>query len=714
MANQAKFMLLGQGRTLVLIDPERIYRPGDVVDGRYQLAARLGKGAAGIVFACKHVVLDKTYAIKILSPEHVGDSCAERFVAEAQALAKLRHPGIVGIHNSGLDQGIRPYYVMDLLSGDPLDSIIAASDSLPVDWVLDVFIQVANALSYAHAQGIIHRDIKPSNLMIMRETRHKSVRVKIVDFGIARLAKQSAGMQSQTATGQVFGTPLYMSPEQCRGGRVDDRSDIYSLGCALYQALTGSPPFKGENAFQTFMMHQEEPLPSLASRAPDVDFPPWLEMAVEKMLAKDVADRYQTAAQVGHDLERIRAGKEILVKVALKPGGGQESAGPAWSKDIAGPGEFARAVCEPKNVNFAQVLLPLALAVVPFLFLGSLALVCHPIKARPAVHGPGENMPNEKVIGDYNTLGSLKAIGCTASDIAVLDAYCCRDNLMDQDHVRRFFEAFLAGALNRGFHFIGKDRSVIKFPPQVIIGAVRFGDNKPVYATGKIKIPANQSICFFQNHCIGGDLHFLDLFGPDDLTGLEVAVWQPRGVIKKIRNWKKLKELSFFNSLSRVLPGFENYDESPIKDQDLPALDQFKGLENLGLCGRDISGGAVSRMGLLNTLSGLRLKRIADIDALLRVLPKKDNLKEVWLIGQDTTDGQLESLARMKNLETVKIIRSKLTPKSVVWFRKMTSLKYLELDRNWTSAEKEQFQSALPQSVFVPVVDPTWWKVIEP
>ncbi|MBA4079591.1 MAG: hypothetical protein C0508_31485, partial [Cyanobacteria bacterium PR.023] len=246
------------------------FRPGMVIDQSYRLNKVIGQGAMGVVFSCTHLVLQKDYALKFLLASDLSSEAWSRFQVEAKALARLNHRGIVGIHNMGVHHGRAqgddiecdtPYYVMDLLSGENLDDLLRKSGPLTLKQALDYFIQVADALHSAHAQGIVHRDIKPSNLMLLRDKNEHITQIKVVDFGIARVNRSGHGSQSQTATGLVFGTPYYMSPEQCRGERVDQRADIYSFGCTLFEALTGEPPFKGNNAFQTFMMHQGDDAP---------------------------------------------------------------------------------------------------------------------------------------------------------------------------------------------------------------------------------------------------------------------------------------------------------------------------------------------------------------------------------------------------------------------------------------------------------------------
>lgn len=288
----------------------REFLPGDIIGGSYQLLGLLGRGGMGLVFSCRHLTLGQDYALKLLDGNDVTDEHWKRFRTEAMALAKLNHAGIVSIYNMGIDAGQWPYYVMELLSGETMASLIEAEGRLPVNEALGYFIQLADALYCAHQQGIIHRDIKPSNIMLVREGGRKISRVKLVDFGIARLSKTVFANQSQTATGLIFGTPSYMSPEQCQGLKVDQRSDVYSFGCTFFEALTGAVPFAGSTPVEIFMQHLSHPVPSLTSKGKTA-FSPALELVVAKMLSKDAADRYENMEQVKHDLERILHGKEI-------------------------------------------------------------------------------------------------------------------------------------------------------------------------------------------------------------------------------------------------------------------------------------------------------------------------------------------------------------------------------------------------------------------
>lgn len=287
----------------------RVLKPGDLIGGSYELKSLLGKGGMGYVFCAEHIMIQHQYALKLLAPEQLNETSRRRFETEGKAIANLNHPNIVKVYNMGLDRGDCPFYVMDLLDGRALSD--GLDQGIGFDTCLDIFIQIASGLAYAHGKGIVHRDVKPSNIILLDEGSGRP-HVKIVDFGIAKLLPSaSLQTQSQTAIGEVFGSPLYMSPEQGQGLSVDHRSDIYSLGCTLFEILCGRPPFRGPNAMATVLMHQTEPPPSILLLRPDKNMPESIDLLLSKMMAKRLEDRYQSMQEVIHDLERLKQGKAI-------------------------------------------------------------------------------------------------------------------------------------------------------------------------------------------------------------------------------------------------------------------------------------------------------------------------------------------------------------------------------------------------------------------
>ncbi len=291
----------------------RAIKPGDIVGGAYILKSLLGQGGMGYVFLAEHNIIKKDYALKIIRPDKLDEFSWKRFEIEGRVIAKLDHPNLVKIYNMGLDQGSYPFYVMDLLPGQALSDYIKQDAGLTFEHCLDIFRQVAQGLAYSHKKGIVHRDIKPANIILIKGENDKDgFQAKVVDFGLAKVINPVAG-QAITTKGQIFGSPYYMSPEQCQGQAIDHRSDIYSLGCALFESIAGEPPFVGANAMQTLMMHTESAMPKLADRFSEQPAIA-VDSLIAKMTAKEPQDRYQSMDEVAAALERLqKRGTSLLL-----------------------------------------------------------------------------------------------------------------------------------------------------------------------------------------------------------------------------------------------------------------------------------------------------------------------------------------------------------------------------------------------------------------
>ncbi|MEX2275030.1 MAG: Stk1 family PASTA domain-containing Ser/Thr kinase [Actinomycetota bacterium] len=272
-----------------------------VLNGRYSLEALIGEGGMAKVYRATDQQLDRTVAVKILKPEFASDdSFVDRFRREAQTAAKLNHPNLVGVYDTG-DEGNIHYIVMEHIQGRTLADFFAGGGRLAPMKAVQLVEQVAGALSYAHQQGVVHRDIKPGNIMVTREGE-----VKVTDFGIARLITTQHTI-AQTAA--VLGTAAYLSPEQARGEVVDERSDIYSLGCVLYESLVGKALFEGDSPVAIAYKHVNEQPPPPSSLNADVN--PDLDAVVMRALSKNPVNRYQTADDFRHDLEALRNGGQV-------------------------------------------------------------------------------------------------------------------------------------------------------------------------------------------------------------------------------------------------------------------------------------------------------------------------------------------------------------------------------------------------------------------
>jgi eukaryotic-like serine/threonine-protein kinase len=274
--------------------------------GRYLIERELGRGGMALVFLAQDLKHHRQVAVKVLKPELAASLGAERFLREIETTANLRHPHILPLYDSG-EIGGALYYVMPLVEGESLRDRLAREGQLPLDDAIGIAREVAGALAYAHARGVVHRDIKPENILL--ESGHAVV----TDFGIAR-AVRAAGRESLTGAGVSLGTPVYMSPEQAAGEReIDGRSDLYSLGCVLYEMLAGQPPFTGPTAPSIIRQHMvTEPRP-IASLRPVV--PAFVAAALERALAKNPEDRFDLVSKFGDALSPL----EVPVGAASTP-----------------------------------------------------------------------------------------------------------------------------------------------------------------------------------------------------------------------------------------------------------------------------------------------------------------------------------------------------------------------------------------------------------
>ncbi|CAN5242903.1 hypothetical protein BH10CYA1_BH10CYA1_09110 [soil metagenome] len=271
----------------------------DQFEGRYEILEEIGKGGMGVVYKARQPALQKLYAIKMLHSVHNNETIL-RFEREAKAISKLDHVNLITSHDFGVSTDGRPYMVMDFIEGTSLAEIIEKDRKLPLRQTLEICIQIARGMACAHAQGVLHRDLKPGNIMLITQPDGSKL-VKIIDFGIAKVIEENASF-NLTQTGDVFGSPYYMSPEQAVGRGIDERSDIYSLGCVMYEMLTGVLPFRGASAFETLYAHMNEKVPTLKLNAIKEQFPSSVEKLVAKALAKEQNDRWQSMSQFEHEL----------------------------------------------------------------------------------------------------------------------------------------------------------------------------------------------------------------------------------------------------------------------------------------------------------------------------------------------------------------------------------------------------------------------------
>ncbi|MEQ1501796.1 MAG: serine/threonine-protein kinase, partial [Myxococcota bacterium] len=302
---------------------------GEVIGGKYQVVSFMDRGAIGAVYKAVQLSIGREVVLKVLQPSvsvfEADPNFAERFRREAATYGKLRHPNTVTLFEYGehVHQGRTLYYMaMEYVRGRTLRQVMKDTGRFPVDRAIDVTLQVVRSLREAHGLGIVHRDLKPGNVMVAES--EEGERIKVLDFGVAKVAKDDdTGEDDLTRTGTLLGSPHYMAPEQIRVGTVDGRTDIYALGCILFEMLAGAPPFRGNGVIETCAAHLTKPVPSMDSvtaarlgpdgqaTAQSAAVPPALEAIVRRCLEKRPEQRFQTVDDLAAALKQLRDGADL-------------------------------------------------------------------------------------------------------------------------------------------------------------------------------------------------------------------------------------------------------------------------------------------------------------------------------------------------------------------------------------------------------------------
>lgn len=265
---------------------------------KYDLIGQLGVGGMSVVFKARHRLLDRVVAVKLLNGEAFQyPRLQKRFLKEAQITSSLSHPNIITVYDFGINVDGQPYIVMDHIDGPTLAQLLERGGPIREREAIGLFSQVASALAFAHARGVVHRDIKPGNV-ILSCVSGEPVCAKVLDFGLAQTAEKLEEEQKLTQHGYALGSPLYMSPEQCQGMAVDARSDMYSFGCLMYEVLRGAPPFKGPSALDTMNLHVYERAPRLDQFVSSRQ----LRYLIERCLSKSPGDRFNSAQEITYEL----------------------------------------------------------------------------------------------------------------------------------------------------------------------------------------------------------------------------------------------------------------------------------------------------------------------------------------------------------------------------------------------------------------------------
>lgn len=607
-------------------------QPGETIMGKFKIVELLGVGGMGSVYRVDHLYLGHQFALKCLNKQHANDVSWRRFQNEAKAASKLDHPNLIKVHEFDLMPDGRPFILMDLVQGKTLSELTKSTGSLSIQHAIDIIIQVAFAIQYAHDQGIVHRDLKPTNIMVIPPAvEGEKETIKLVDFGIAKLTGMDEfNQQTLTKTGEIFGSPLYMSPEQCTGTLVDHRSDLYSIGCVFYELLTGAPPFIGENALSTMMKHQGEMALSLKEASLGKNFPQALEQIVSKLLEKDPNLRYQSGNALVVDLLPLIKEDEMTVNRLAQLG---------TSIQLIRQGQTTQ------------------------------------LKIRDA--------KSKTKKGRLTDIAIAAIIGFAAGFATCY--FCLPKNVQEEIKTSRPEpgEAKYNIAPGSFYRKYGKN-AFFDFPKDLpSLGYLCFNDKMQSYARASVRIPDNALIGFEADPFTLDHPELLDGFRANDLSLIDFGNNDKGGsqALAKLARFKNLKAL--------------NVAKTAITGKDLKYLQPLDSLVclvigfNLHLKARDLLG-----LKILANLKVLDIADMTDAHDIMQELSALRNLRQLILANCKLTDDDLKTLSASKSIQVLSLSgNTKITDAGVKHLKKMQQLQWLVL--TGTSVTKKSLETLL-------------------
>lgn len=618
---------------------QTVFQRGDIIGG-FAVKDEIGFGGMGIVYLVEHPGLHRQFALKVLAPELVNEQSWLRFQGEAKTMASLNHRTFVKVFDLGIHARAVPFYSMDYLQGRTLETILVEDGPLPLKETLDVFIEVLDGLAYAHRNGIIHRDIKPGNIMLC--TTDGVQQVKILDFGISKfIGADASKIQSLTAAGDIFGSPYYMSPEQCSGETVDSRSDIYSLGCSLFEVLSGFVPFEGKNSVETVTMHQEDEPPKLSQVVPEIDLPPSIDLVISKCLAKKPQNRYQSAKELSIDLLRLKEGKNLL----------------AYSDSSL--------ASESEVLSSKKMVIVSALAVAVAL---SLTIAIALAVQSSAVKGIAHKTPKPATILPSNST-TIDNTEIFESRIAAQETTISVQKTAD---IKKLLTTRTEPYSNTAI-VNGRKVTVFNFPNTFSIGHLGYSDpntNKwsRTDAQGVVVTTFNTRV-----HINGDDElqlfpSLLKYFRPDQLDWVRL-------------DYSPVKPSEFLPLLlkQKCLFGLE-LKHTNLTDSDLLLLEKLPSLNSLDAGNTLVTGKALAKCNFLTKLKSLHVSCLKDARPTILALVKVNRIEEIDLNKVKLTHEDYSLIARLTKLRSLSLKESLLEDSDLETLSSLPNLEVLYLD----------------------------------
>ncbi len=670
---------------------------GTVIGGKFRIISLIGMGGMGIVYLAEHIALKRRYALKILAPDLVNEQNWLRFKSEAKILASLNHPTLVNVYDLGIHRDSVPFYAMDYLEGFTIEDLLCDAQPLTVEQTLDIFLVVLDGLAYAHRNGVIHRDIKPGNILL-QNTAQGVGPVKILDFGISKLLDSNQSEQYLTNIGEIFGSPYYMSPEQCAGAVVDSKADIYSVGCAMFETLTGYVPFDGETPLDTALMHQEDDVPLLAEVCDEKQFPQSLDFVIGKCMAKAPHDRYKSAKELALDLSRIKEGKDVLAYSS-------DYAATKSGKRTGGRSGKRQPAKASKGTNALMIMSVLAMAVgglTCFLWLN----VVHEMRSikdsklskaagndlnrLPSFPEPenaevGRQMPRFKSGADMKEmgLGRLEGMLNNSSDIMISFNQLPK-KAPPSIKITTPYSSFQT---EKGERF-----RVFDFPSDVFLGCL-YGDDvgDSARAQGPVKLSDSDQLTYCPSRTATHFPQYLQRFRSGDIRAIKLlsfandndmltAITVVPGVqVVRLASCKNidargLRALALMPQLQRL-----DVSDTQIEGAALASARNWSSLQSLVYGSGNKVGPMLAVLGKSHQFVNLDLNHAKLSDNDYRLLSEMSGLVDLNLSFTQTTPAHLKVLSRLKSLQSINLEGCPFSQHAIFALRDFKSLKSVSL-----------------------------------
>jgi serine/threonine protein kinase len=622
---------------------------GQIIAGKYEILSHLGAGGMSVVYKARDRAIGRDVALKMLSAARMADEkSVRRFQQEGTAVGRLSHANIVSVHDFGVLETGEPFLVMDFAEGKTVAELLEFSGRFSPLRVMLLVEDVLDALVHAHEKGVVHRDLKPGNI-ILSTTVGGDETAKVFDFGIAKLMPHgdSAG-HDLTQTGEVFGSPLYMSPEQCLGKSLDGRSDIYSLGCIIFEALAGQPPLQGETTVETIIKHVQEPPAPLSKYCTGTAIPAGLEQLVAKALAKNPDDRFQDAREMRNAVSSIISD--------LKSGAG---------KDLP-PSQLGKS----SDKSLKPLILP-GFIVLAVLIVGALLLWMIGSFEDKKDHALRTELSNDGLAGMVDEAKSQTEIQFVPQSFEPFHvifgavSFDHSDYVIDDTVAARLANTHGFSELKLTDTDIRLTRNgltlISRIPLQkVILSNAKFG---PDFLSTICSIPSMRWLDLVEannRELLAADMSIVA--GCSDLTTLVVnRSIKSDAAFKPIEGLKKLETL--------------RADECVITDESLDVIGGLANLRQLSLDSIPFGAHALRKISALKLLDTLNLT------------------------GSYSTDEHIEALLGCSNLRALNISNSRLSDEGLIKLARLKKLRALKIVNcpNLTNAGVSRFQSKAPQ-----------------